>query len=228
MWQDPPLLPSLPENIPVFPLPSVVFFPGTVVPLHIFEPRYREMVEDALAGDGIIALTLEQDHKPGFPEASPPIHTTGCAGRMLEVARLEEGRFNIRLAGLGRVQLDEYDSGKSYRMARASLLPEVLPDEQTPATSEARNNLLGAYGLLVAEITGQQSLGLEGARSASFHALVNTLCAHLDMPAELKQQLLSVSDVMERGQLVTDVLRRELSRLSRNSEGGGQGGPTIH
>ncbi len=229
MWQDPPASLSLPEQVPVFPLPNVVFFPGTVVPLHIFEPRYRQMVTDVLAGDGIIALTLQQDADPaGSGGETPAFNPVGCAGRLLDVEHLPEGRFNIHLAGLGRVRFHEVESAKPYRMAQVKLLHEILPDENDRLTDDARNGLLGAYGLLVAEITGRQSLGLEGARNASFHALVNTLCAHLDMPAALKQELLDEHDVLERGQMVTDVLRRELVRLSRRKGDAGSGGSTVH
>jgi hypothetical protein len=80
---------------------------------------------------------------------------------------------------------------------------------------------------MVAEITGRAALGLEGARAAPFHALVNTLCAHLDLPPALKQELLCLDDVMERGRAMTSVLQRELERMSRG--GGGEGtGSTVH
>lgn len=230
MWQEPPAHPAFPESIPVFPLPNVVFFPGTVIPLHIFEPRYRQMVQDVLAGDGVLALALL---KPGWEEheqGAPDIHSIACAGRLLEVAQLPEGRFNIRMAGLGRVLLDERESAKPYRLARVRLLAETVPDEESGETLAARADLLGAYGLLVSEVTGRQSLGLEGAQAAPFHALVNTLCAHLDMPSRIKQELLEVDDVMDRGLAITDVLRRELQRLSRRKKGGGSedGSPTVH
>jgi Lon protease-like protein len=228
MWQDPPHKPELPASIPVFPLPNVVFFPGTVIPLHIFEPRYLQMVKDVLAGDGILALALLRE---GWEDqATPPMHAIACAGRMLEVSQLPEGRFNIRLAGLGRVRMEEIGGDMPYRSAQVQLLPEVLPAEESALTMAARSDLLGAYGLLVSEVTGRQSLGLEGAQAAPFHALVNTLCAHLDMPPRIKQELLEVDDVMKRGLAVTDVLRRELQRLSQRKKGGGSegGGPTVH
>jgi Lon protease-like protein len=230
MWHDPPSHPAFPEQIPVFPLPNLVFFPGTVIPLHIFEPRYRQMVQEVLAGDGVLALALLKSGWEEQAQGAPDIHSIACAGRLLEVTHLPEGRFNIRMAGLGRVRLDEFESDKPYRQAQVSLLAETLPDEKSLETLAARSDLLGAYGLLVSEITGRQSLGLEGAQAAPFHALVNTLCAHLDMPSRIKQELLEVDDIMERGLAVTDVLRRELQRLSRrnqddDSEGGGS---TVH
>ncbi len=228
MWQQPPDNLTLPEQVPIFPLPHLVFFPGTVVPLHIFESRYLQMIQDVLAGDGVLALALL---KPGWEAHEgdrPPIHSIGCAGRLLEVTNLPEDRFNIRLAGLARVRLEEYEDNRPYRMARAGLLPEQLPADGCEEMVEARNDLLGAYGLLVAEITGCQSLALEGARSAPFHALVNTLSAHLDLPSVIKQELLGVDSVLARSQAVTQVLRRELERLSEDKTGGGQGTPTIH
>ncbi len=229
MWHPPPDNLSLPHQVPIFPLPNLVFFPGTVVPLHIFEPRYLQMIQDVLAGEGVLALTLLKPGWEAHDGDNPPIHTVGCAGRLLEVTNLPEGRFNIRLAGLARVRLDEYEAHRPYRMARADLLPERLPADGCAEMLEARNDLLGAYGLLVAEITGCQSLALEGARSAPFHALVNTLSAHLDLPSVIKQELLDVDDVLERSKAVTHVLRSELERLSEHkTSGGGEGTPTIH
>jgi Lon protease-like protein len=229
MWQDPPDHPKFPASIPVFPLPNLVFFPGTVVPLHIFEPRYLEMINDVMAGDGILAMTLL---KAGWEEqgSDPAMHAIGCAGRLLDVDRLPEGRFNVRLAGLGRVRMEELENKKLYRSAQVNLLPEILPDNDSEQASTARKELLGAYGLLVAEVTGRQSLGLEGAQAATLHSLVNTLCAHLDMPSRIKQELLEVDDVMERGLAVTKVLRRELDRLSQRGKSGDpeDGGPTVH
>lgn len=229
MWQQPPADISLPDRVPIFPLPNLVFFPGTVVPLHIFESRYRRMIQDVLAGDGVLALTLLKPGWEAHDTDRPPIHPVGCAGRLLEVTNLPEGRFNVRLAGLARVRLDEYESLQPYRMARVDLLPEQLPADGCAEMREARNDLLGAYGLLVAEITGRQSLALEGARSAPFHALVNTLSAHLDLPSVLKQELLDVDSVLERSRVVARVLRRELMRLSGSKTGvGDKGMPTVH
>src|SRR5260370_32604395 len=86
------------RRIPLFPLPGVVLLPGTLLPLHIFEPRYRAMVADALAGDRTIGMAML---KRGWEEsdADPPIRLVGGAGEIVESERLEDGRYNILLEG---------------------------------------------------------------------------------------------------------------------------------
>ncbi|MDQ2870160.1 MAG: LON peptidase substrate-binding domain-containing protein [Acidobacteriota bacterium] len=116
------------RTIPLFPLPGVVLFPGTLLPLHIFEPRYREMVADALAGDRIIGMVklkagLEED------EGDSPIHPIGGAGEIIELEELEDGRYNILLEGRFRFQVLEEKvpevPGSSYRTARVVELETV-------------------------------------------------------------------------------------------------------
>ena len=99
----------LPPTIPIFPLPNVVLFPNVFLPLHIFEPRYRAMVADALAGDRIIGMVLLQ---PGFEadyEGRPPVYPVGCAGVITHSEPLPDGRFNIVLRGLEKFRITGED-----------------------------------------------------------------------------------------------------------------------
>src|SRR5436309_9297425 len=95
---------ALPEILPVFPLTGVVLLPGTVLPLHIFEPRYRAMVADALAGARTIGMAML---KRGWEEraADPPIRAVGGAGEIVESEKLEDGRYNILLEGRYRYRI---------------------------------------------------------------------------------------------------------------------------
>src|SRR5215207_9114354 len=94
--------------LPLFPLPNVVFFPRTRLPLHVFEPRYRQMVQDALDGDQRFGLILL---KPGWePEyfGAPPVHSTGTLATIEQAVPLDDGRFNIVVRGDARFRiLDE-------------------------------------------------------------------------------------------------------------------------
>ena len=93
-----------PDIVPLFPLPGAVLFPDTVLPLHIFEPRYRRMVEDVRAGDGRIAIALlRQGWEEGY-EGRPAIHDVGTVGRIRDLEPLPDGRFNLALVGLQRVE----------------------------------------------------------------------------------------------------------------------------
>src|SRR5439155_3670176 len=111
-------------TVPVFPLPDLVFFPHASVPLHIFEPRYRKMIEDVLGGDRLIAMALL---KPGWEQGydgSPEIFPLGCAGLIEEEARLPDGRFNIRLRGVTRVEIQSFERESPYRVARVRVLAD--------------------------------------------------------------------------------------------------------
>src|SRR4029077_9619600 len=105
------------ELLPLFPLPNVVLFPNVFLPLHIFEPRYREMVADALAGDRMIGMVLL---RPGWEhdyEGRPPVYEVGCSGVITHFERLADGRYNIILRGVERFRILEKDDTLSYRRA---------------------------------------------------------------------------------------------------------------
>src|SRR5262245_53659368 len=109
-------------SAPVFPLPNVVLFPHVALPLHIFEPRYREMIADALEGERLIAMALL---KPGWEELyeeKPAIHEMVCLGRITAEESLEDGKYNIVLTGLTRaLVVEEPETELLYRMAKLEL-----------------------------------------------------------------------------------------------------------
>src|SRR6516165_4306322 len=110
----------------LFPLPKVVLFPHAVMPLHIFEPRYRQMTEDALATDKLVTIVQWRPPYPTAPGAEPELEEIGCLGRILEHQRLADGKFNCLLLGCKRVRLGrELPVGKLYRIAQV----EILEDE---------------------------------------------------------------------------------------------------
>src|SRR4051794_6251247 len=114
----------------LFPLPGVVLFPHAVLPLHIFEPRYRQMTEDALAGDRLVTMVQLRLHGVSSPKSPPAIEEVGCLGRILQHERLPDGRYNFLLLGCKRVRLRrELSSGKLYRIAEAEIL-EDHPSER--------------------------------------------------------------------------------------------------
>lgn len=109
----------------LFPLPNLVCFPQVVQPLHIFEPRYREMTADALAGDKRIALVMP---KPGWEEnydGRPAVHSVACLGKIVAEQKLADGRYNLLLRGTHRIRIvEELDAGTSFRVARVRLLED--------------------------------------------------------------------------------------------------------
>ncbi len=132
---------TLPETIPIFPLQDVTLFPNSAAPLHIFEPRYRAMVADALEGDSIIGMILlEPGHEAEY-EGRPPIYEIGCAGIIIAVEELPDGRYNIVLEGLMKFRVLSEDSTRAYRLAEVEAIPEVLEDRDRPDLVERRQQI---------------------------------------------------------------------------------------
>ena len=134
---------ATPILVPMFPLPNLFLFPGMFMPLHIFEPRYRQMVEDSLDGPGriVIATTLEASAES--PQGVPPVHPIAGLGEIARHERLEDGRFMIWLAGLTRVRIvTEVNSERLYR----KVLVQPLFEEPVPAADEAplRSKIIAA------------------------------------------------------------------------------------
>jgi Lon protease-like protein len=112
----------------LFPLPNVVLFPFLVQPLHIFEPRYRQMAIDALTGDRLIAMALLRPGWEAKYDGKPAVFPVVCLGRIVSDQRLPDGRFNIQLRGLSRARiLQEVDNGKRYRSAQVKLVQDRAP-----------------------------------------------------------------------------------------------------
>ena len=126
----------IPDRIPIFPLPNVVLFPKTYLPLHIFEPRYREMVRDAAAGRQCIGMALLKEGWEANYYGAPPLYPIGCVGRLVRMQPLPDGRFDILLLGLERCLIEESFNDRSYREARIALRPDV-PGEALPASLRA-------------------------------------------------------------------------------------------
>src|SRR5512132_2752843 len=132
----------LPPTIPIFPLPNVVLFPNVFLPLHIFEPRYREMVADALASDRMIGMALL---KPGWEheyEGHPPVYPIGSNGVITHVERLDDGRYNIVLRGVERFRILEENHERSYRRATIEpILERALGADDRVALRRQRSRL---------------------------------------------------------------------------------------
>jgi len=130
--------------IPIFPLPTVVLFPNVFLPLHIFAPRYRQMVAESLAGDRIIGMVLL---KPGYEndyEGAPPIYATGCSGLVTHAEQLEDGKYNLVLRGLEKftVQNEEAPAaGRLYRSAAITSLDDAMRDGERDALRRERKRL---------------------------------------------------------------------------------------
>ncbi|MFT7668957.1 MAG: Lon protease-like protein [Planctomycetota bacterium] len=119
-----------PQIVPLFPLPKIFLYPNVMMPLHIFEPRYRQMIDDLLDRRGWLVIT---PIRSGFEDDSmgnPPVYPVGGLGEIVKHSRLPDGGYLITLAGLGRVRIKEVESDKLYRKVQFEPLQEVQPEGQ--------------------------------------------------------------------------------------------------
>src|SRR6266478_1874185 len=105
------------DLLPLFPLPNVVLFPNVFLPLHIFEPRYRDMIADAIESDRMIGMVLLKAGWQHEYEGRPPVYPIGCSGVITHVDRLADGRYNIVLRGVERFRILEEEHDRAYRLA---------------------------------------------------------------------------------------------------------------
>ena len=202
-----------PGVVPVFPLPDTVLFPHTILPLHVFEPRYRTMVRDAMAGDRSIAIALLC---PGWEhEDVPSFHPIGTVGYISELEELTDGRYLLNLTGRARVRFTELPTDKPYRLAMAESLPEGEVDEESDDVRQDKLDLLSSYGYLVHELQNETSAPLVLDESASFVSAVNMACARLPVEPGIRQELLEIDDLCARHRRATAILQGVLEAVLR-------------
>ena len=190
----------------LFPLPNLVLFPHVVQPLHVFEPRYRQMTADALGGDRLITLALL---KPGWEDAGtkpPDLHPVACLGRVVADQLLPDGRYNLLLRGLSRARIvEEVDSGKMYRSARVELLAD-----QAPPLADAKVLRLKLSDVVLPRFAATGP-ALEQLRELfqgelPLGALCDILSFALPVSLDYKQALLEEVEVDKRVSLLFDAL----------------------
>jgi uncharacterized protein len=196
----------LPPSIPIFPLPNVVLFPNVFLPLHIFEPRYREMVGDALTGDRIVGMVLL---RPGWDrdyEGRPAVYPIGCAGLITHAERLHDGRYNIVLQGLEKFRIVEEDESRTYRIARIDSIPEESKSEDRIEIREARRRL---ESLLVPQPEGR-GVDPKVPAAMSDEDLVNALAQYLEFEPVEKQALLERDGLLARCRSLIELLEMKV------------------
>ena len=195
----------LPPTIPIFPLPNVVLFPSVFLPLHIFEARYRDMVNEALKGDRIIGMVLL---RPGWEtdyEGRPPVYPIGCAGVITHAERLADGRFNIVLRGMEKFRIRGEESGRAYRLAQVEPVPEPPPEQTREAMQTQRRRL---ETLLVPQPEGSQERRIPSAMPDE--ELVNALAQYLEFEPVEKQALLERDGLLERSRSLIELLEMKV------------------
>ena len=194
----------IPAEIPLFLLPETSLFPGVSRPFLIFEPRYREMIADALKGDKIIGMVRL---RPGFEkdyEGRPPIYGVGCAGTIEKYEELPDGRYVILLRGLTTFRLvSENGARKPYRVARIEVVPELLKDDDRVALSTLRNRIEKLLYTVLPFGADPPDPSLED------DEFVNLVAQNLGMPEATRQDLLERNSVVDRARALADLLEKK-------------------
>jgi len=198
---------SMSDLLPIFPLPNVVLFPNVFLPLHIFEPRYRDMIADAIASDRMIGMVLL---RPGFErdyEGRPPVFPVGCSGVVTHVERLADGRYNIVLRGVERFRILQEDHSRTYRTAVVDALPERLPAADDRGIIRQQRSKLEA---MLASSTDSKSRDPKIPTAMNDEDLINALSQYLSLEPLEKQALLEHDTLRARAEALVELLEMKL------------------
>ena len=206
----------LPPTLPLFPLPNVVLFPNVFLPLHIFEPRYRDMVADALDGDRMIGMVLLRPGWEGAYEGRPPVYPVGCAGLITHSERLSDGRYNIVLRGLEKFRIAGEDDSRAYRQARVEEIMETLDARDRDVMHSERRRL---ESLLVPQPAGR-GVDPKMPPSMADEDLINALAQYLELEPVEKQALLERDGLLARCRSLIELLEMKVI-ASRHKWGDG-------
>lgn len=209
MSTDPQPLEDFNGTVRLFPLPNVVLFPRVVQPLHIFEPRYRQMTEDALNDNSLIALGLFSPVGKVELKGKPSIYPNICIGKIFQEERLPDGRFNLLLHGITRAKIiTEFENDKLYRTAKVLVQDDILPTSERIA-SRLRSKLCQNMGKWFTPQAGaKDQLDRLINSDLSLGNLCDVFSFALPLTVEMKIHLLELLDVEERANFLIWVIEQ--------------------
>ena len=194
----------------LFPLPNLVVFPHVMQPLHIFEPRYRAMLEDSLAGDRLIGMALLE---PGWEkdyEGRPPLRQVGCLCRVATHHRTEDGSYNVLMLGLRRMVIErELTCKTAFRVAEVRLCEDEYPDAAADERTELQRRLLEAFKQMLPRVPeAYEQLDQLLGSQISLGMLTDIVSYTLDLGLDFKEQLLLETGVDRRAELLLERFAR--------------------
>lgn len=208
-----------PARVPLFPLGGAILFPRAQLPLHVFEERYRAMVEDALAGSGRIAM-IQPAEGEGEVER-PPLYQVGCVGELVGVEELDDGRFNIVLVGTNRFRLvEELPTEAPYRCARVDIA--AFDDSEPDALALMRRAEVEREARRLGDALG---LAVDWAAVARLddELLVNAIAQVAPFDIGAKQALLEEQNLPDRAELLVQLMQFQRIAIT----GGNEVEPTL-
>ncbi len=202
-------------NIPVFPLPNVTFFPRTLLPLHVFEPRYRKMISACLAGDRMLGVALLREGWQKDYFGRPPIHRTFGVGKIIDHEELNDGCFNIMVEGLWRVRLINEFEGTDFRAGHVAVLQDGPIDQIHDDIALVHRDLIDDCDKL-SELLPEYQETLRNVWGVHPHPCVagDMLAASIVIDSYDRQSILEEPDPLRRMQLVAIQIKNILYQLS--------------
>lgn len=215
------------RSLALFPLENVVLFPRVRVPLHIFEPRYRQMVRDVTEAEtpGRIGMAVVLPSQATAMPGNPELFRVGCEGVIEQLEPLPSGRFNLVLYGVARFRIHSEsapDDERAYRIAQVESLADALPDEDRPRVSSLRADVLALVRALLERVAPAR---VETFASQPFARLddeefVNSFAQSIEFAPSEKQGLLETDHVLERYEKLVDLLRFRMAEVASGSASG--------
>ena len=201
------LVPEALRAVPIFPLPGMVLLPRTMISLHIFEPRYRLMMEDCIEGSRLLAVAMFDEAGRPDEHGRPAIHPIAGIGALRRSAKLPDGRYNIVLEGLGRVDVsEELAPVKSYRRGVARVLEDVEPTDDA-MTTRAVASLRALCARALAGANEDDAEVVEGLNRVDDPGVLADLVAAAAIRDNLdRQRVLAEPDVLKRLDIVSGAL----------------------
>jgi hypothetical protein len=189
---------SKPTRLSIFPLPGAILFPGLQLPLHIFEPRYRALVGDALVRDRRIAMI-----QPQKPVEGAPLYTVGCVGRIGEIEAMDDGRYNLILEGYSRFKVvRELDVTTAFRQVEA----ELIDDDEDETLSHAQRGGFEREARHFADVQGY-SVDWDSVERLDDQSLINGVSQIAPFDPASKQALLEANSLTERCELLVQLMQ---------------------
>lgn len=213
------------SEIAIFPLSGVVLFPRISTPLHLFEPRYRQMARDVLAGERRIGMTVVRPEFTDEMPGDPPLYPIGCGGLVTENERMPDGRYNLVLHGEQRFRVLEEIPGpeeRLYRVARVAWLDDPYPDDDRDRVARLRTRIVEDVSVLARQTEPERngSLDPELFRGVDDVTLVNLLCNAFAMPTEDKQALLEADTIPDRYARLASLLSFQRAEIEGTGDAG--------
>jgi len=199
-WESAGISADFDGVVRLFPLPNLVLFPHVIQALHVFEPRYCDMLTEALESDHLITMALLVPGWESQVQGKPNLGNTVCIGRIISHTPTDDGRHNILMAGLQRARIiEELEVTTSFRQARVELIPDYLPEDFRESADEHRKTLLGVFRSMIPHdaensktfadlLTQQLPLGI----------LTDIIAYAVNLPVAIKQLLLGEANVQIR------------------------------